>query len=71
MRLPNGYGSISKLPGNRRNPWRVRITTGWAFDESTQKAKQQYATIGYYPSKQSALQALAAYNTNPYDLDAC
>lgn len=70
MRLPNGYGSISKLPGNRRNPWRVRVTTGWTFDESSKKAKQIYATVGYYPTRQAALQALAEYNTNPYDLDA-
>lgn len=70
MRLPNGYGNISKLPGNRRNPWRARVTTGWIIDESTQKLKQQYATVGYYPSKQAALKALAEYNTSPYDLNA-
>ncbi|MBQ8388788.1 MAG: site-specific integrase [Clostridia bacterium] len=70
MRLPSGFGGISKLPGNRRNPWRVRITTGWIFDEKTQKAKQQYKTVGYYPTRQAALQALAEYNRNPYDLDA-
>lgn len=70
MRLPNGYGNISKLPGNRRNPWRARITTGWIFDEITQKAKQQYATIGYYPTRQAALKALSDYHTSPYDLDA-
>ena len=26
MKLPNGYGSIYKLPGNRRLPWTIRIT---------------------------------------------
>ena len=70
MRLPNGYGSISKLPGARRNPWRVRKTTGWTIDEKTNKSKQQYITIGYYATRQQALQALADYNTNPYDIDA-
>lgn len=70
MKLPNGYGSISKLSGNRRNPWRARITVGWTIDDKTQKSKQQYATIGYFPTRQSALQALAAYNSNPYDIDA-
>lgn len=29
MKNPNGYGNISKLSGNRRNPFRVRRTTGW------------------------------------------
>lgn len=70
MRLPNGFGGITKLSGKRRNPWRARITSGWEIDEKTQKAKQVYTTIGYYPTRQLALQALSDYNTNPYDLDA-
>ena len=70
MRLPNGFGGIAKLSGKRRNPWRARITSGWTIDEKTQKAKQVYITIGYYPTRQLALQALSEYNTNPYDLDA-
>lgn len=70
MRLPNNYGGISKLSGKRRNPWRVRKTVGWVVDEKTQKAKQVYQTIGYYKTKQEAVQALAEYNANPYDLDA-
>lgn len=70
MRLPNGYGNVSKLSGKRRNPWRARKTTGWEIDEKTQKAKQTYITIGYYPTRQLALQALSDYNKNPYELDA-
>ena len=70
MRLPNGFGNVSKLSGKRRNPWRARKTTGWIIDEETQKAKQTYVTIGYYSTRQLALQALSEYNTNPYDLDA-
>jgi integrase len=70
MRLPNGYGNVSKLSGKRRNPWRARKTVGWTIDEKTQKAKQTYITIGYYPTRQLALQALSDYNKNPYELDA-
>lgn len=70
MRLPNGFGNVSKLSGKRRNPWRARKTIGWTIDEETQKVKQEYVTIGYYPSRQLALQALSEYNANPYDLDA-
>lgn len=70
MRLPNGFGNVSKLSGKRRNPWRARKTTGWIIDEETKKTKQQYVTIGYYPTRQLALQALSEYNANPYDLDA-
>lgn len=70
MRLPNGFGNVSKLSGKRRNPWRARKTTGWEIDPVTQRAKQLYVTIGYYPTRQAALQALSEYNTNPYDIDA-
>lgn len=69
MRLPNGFGNVSKLPGKRRNPWRVRKTCGWTIDENTNKTKQEYITIGYYPTRQEAIQALSNYNSNPYNLD--
>lgn len=26
MKLPNGFGNVSKLSGNRRKPWRARKT---------------------------------------------
>lgn len=70
MRLPNGFGNVSKLSGKRRNPWRARKTNGWIIDEKTKKAKQTYITIGYYETRQKALQALSEYNANPYDMDA-
>jgi integrase len=70
LRLPNGFGNISKLSGKRRNPWRARKTTGWEIDPKTKKLKQTYMNIGYYPTRQAALQALSDYNANPYDLQA-
>lgn len=70
MRNPNGYGGISYMGKGRRNPYRVRITTGWEYNEETGRHKQQYATLGYYPSRRAAMLALADYNQNPYDLDA-
>ena len=69
MRNPNGYGGISVIGGNRRNPFRVRITTGWEYDKTTGKHKQKYATLGYYPTRKAAMIALAEYNKDPYDLD--
>jgi integrase len=57
MRLPNGYGSVYKLSGNRRRPWIARVTTGW--DDN---GKQQYYTIGYYKNSPDALAALANYH---------
>lgn len=64
MRLPNGYGSVTKLSGNRRNPFWVRKTTG--FDE---KGHPIYLTIGYTETRELGLAMLAEYNKNPYDVD--
>lgn len=40
MRLPNGFGSVYKLSGNRRKPWVARKTTGWTFDEENRSLIQ-------------------------------
>lgn len=63
MRLPNGFGGVSKLKGNRRRPYAVRITQGWTDD-----GKQVVKYLGYFKTRAEALQALSAYNTNPYDI---
>jgi integrase len=64
MRLPNGYGSVYKLSGKRRKPFMARKTIGW--DDN---GKQIYRIIGYYENKKLALQALADFNNNPYDVE--
>lgn len=80
MRSPSGYGSIEKLSGKRRNPYRVQITTGWEIvkDEDGDpvldkngypKTKRTRKTMGYFPTRKDAMIALAEYNKTPYDLD--
>ncbi len=39
MRLPNGFGSVTKLSGNRRRPYVAKITTGHEFDPDTLKTR--------------------------------
>lgn len=68
MRLPNGYGSVTKVSGNRRKPWRARVTLGWTTTDDG-KTKQIVKYIGYYSSKKEALKAIAEYHENPYDID--
>jgi integrase len=68
MKLPNGYGSITKLSGNRRRPFVVRITDNVEYNKETKKANQTRVVLGYYASKKEANLALANYNTNPFDL---
>ncbi len=65
MRLPNRFGTISKLSGNRRNPFRARVFEGYTDD-----GKQIYKNIGYFPKYQDALTALVEYHKNPLDFQA-
>lgn len=64
----NGTGSVHKLSGRRKNPWRAVVAAGWTFDESKEKLIQNRVTIGYFHTKDEALQALIHYNANPYDI---
>lgn len=65
MRLVNG--SITKMKGKRRNPYRVRKTIGYTLEDG--KAKQNMKTIGYFPTREKALDALIEFNKNPYSVD--
>lgn len=65
MKLPNKYGSIEKLSGKRRKPYMVRKTVGWDGN-----GKQIRKIVGYFETRTKALQELALFNENPYDIDA-
>ena len=69
MKLPNSYGSICKMKGNRRKSWRVRVTSEIQFNEETKQYRQIQKTIGYYSSRSEAIKALADYNDHPFNLD--
>lgn len=62
MRLPNGYGGITKMPGNRRKPWRVRVTDHWELTDDN-KSKQVFKIIGYYATRKEAMNALSSWNS--------
>lgn len=68
MKLPNKYGSISKLSGNRRKPYMVRICDGVVYDEQIGGYKVKRAILGYYATRKEALTALAEYNNNPFNI---
>lgn len=65
MRLPNGFGNISKLSGNRRNPYRARVFVGYTDD-----GKRIYKNIGYYKTYEDALTVLVEYRKNPLDFES-
>lgn len=60
MKNPNGFGTVYKMSGKRRKKWRAVKTIGW--DEN---GKQKRITIGYFESKQGAMEALGKYIYNP------
>lgn len=60
LKAPNGAGSVHRLPGRRRRPWRARVTKGWTPD-----GKQLYYTIGYFETEREAQRALADYLERP------
>lgn len=63
MRMPNSYGSIKKLSGNRRKPFMACVNP-----RINDKGTYSYDVLGYFEDRAAAMIALAEYNKNPYDL---
>ena len=59
MKNPNGFGSVEKLKGNRRNKWMARKTIGW------EGGKQKRVIVGYFKTKDEAYKALGTFKYNP------
>jgi len=62
-RLPNGFGSITKLKRNLRKPYLARVTN--AKDD---QGRCILKSLGYYKTYNEAYMALIEYGKNPYDL---
>ena len=58
MKNPNHFGTVTKLKGNRRNPFIVK-----EGNSGLQKV------IGYAASREAGLIMLANYNSDPWDID--
>ena len=58
MKLPNGYGTVTRLKGNRRKPWIVK-----------EGASGRQKAIGYTATKEEGLILLAQYNKSPWDIE--
>lgn len=54
MKLPNGFGTVYKMQGNRRRPYVAKKTI-----QGKQKA------IGYFETFEDAMACLVAYNRDP------
>lgn len=69
MRNANRTGSVTKMAGNRRRPYIVRISDGYVYDEDNDKYILKRKTLGYYESQAKARKALADYLDCPCELD--
>lgn len=58
MKNPNGYGTVTKLSGNRRKPYVVKEGIS---------GKQK--PIGYTATREEGLILLAQYNNDPWDIE--
>lgn len=58
MKNPNGYGTVTRLSGNRRKPWVAK---------EGKSGRQK--PIGYAATREEALMLLAQYNAEPWDLE--
>lgn len=59
MKNPNGYGTVTKLSGNRRKPWIVK-----------EGISGRQKPIGYTATKEEGMILLAQYNNDPWDIEA-
>jgi len=67
MRLPNGFGQITKINNKRlRKPYRAMVTTGKTSDGKF--IRKILKPTGYFKTYNEAYQALMEYNKNPYDI---
>lgn len=60
MKLPNGYGNVVKLKGNRRKPYAVRV---YYTDTSGAVPKRKQKYLGYFSDQKAALTFLSEYNS--------
>lgn len=59
MKNPNGYGTVTKLSGNRRKPYIVK-----------EGISGRQKPIGYAATREEGMIILANYNNNPWDIEA-
>lgn len=66
-KLPNGFGTIKKLSGNRKNPYAAYPPTK---EFNLNGSPVTVPAIGYYSNWYSAYESLVEYNRHPYDLSS-
>ena len=65
-RLPNGFGQITKIKGNLRNPYRAMVTVGKT--ENGKPICKLLKPNSYFKTYNDAYAALVEYNKSPYEI---
>ena len=65
-RLPNGFGQITKIKGNLRNPYRAMVTVGKT--ETGKPICKLLKPQSYFKTYNDAYAALVEYNKSPYEI---
>lgn len=65
MRLPNGFGQITKLSGKHRKAYRCMITVG--TNDFGKPICKLLKPVAYFETYNDAYMALMKYHENPYD----
>lgn len=58
----NNSGTVTKLKGNRKNPYMARLPVQTEWDADTLKAKYKQIILGYYRTESEARRALVEYS---------
>lgn len=69
LRLPNGYGTIKMLSGDRRKPYAAMVNPKLSLNETSGKGYYTYDYLGSFEKKSDAYMAIMKYNENPYNLN--
>jgi len=69
-RLPNGYGTIRTLAGNRRKPYLAGVNPRLVLNEENGKSHYEYEWIGIFEDKGKAMAEIFKYHEDPYDIAA-
>jgi len=61
-RRKNRFGSVQKLSGNRRKPYRAMAFVSCVWNEEKEKYEQKYEILGYFETKVQAENCLFEHN---------
>uniref|UniRef100_UPI0022E37EEB tyrosine-type recombinase/integrase n=1 Tax=Enterocloster aldenensis TaxID=358742 RepID=UPI0022E37EEB len=70
FRLPNGYGTIRRLTGNRRKPYVALVNPTQVFNDEKGTSHYKYDLLGTFAEKIDAYNAVMQYHKSPGGLNS-